>query len=58
MVKKQETKEQAVPKQEKRQIQDLSETELKALAFDIEQQIKQKQREYNFVFEELAKRNK
>lgn len=42
------------PKQ--RTLQDLSEIELKALAFEKSEQIKQLQREYNAVYEELVNR--
>lgn len=54
------TKKQEVPKGDEKQrtVQDLSDTELKALAFEIDQGIKQKQREYNVVMSVLQERAK
>lgn len=53
-----ETKEvkQDVPKQ--KTLQDLSDTELKAIAFEKSEQIKQLQRDYNVIYEELVNRQK
>lgn len=42
------------PKQ--RTVEELSIPELKALAFDISEQVKNLQRQYNFVYESLAKK--
>lgn len=50
-----EVEQPEAPKQ--RTLQDLSEIELKALAFEKSEQIKQLQREYNTVYEELVRRH-
>ena len=42
--------------QKQRTIDDLSDMELKALAFEKGEQVKQLQREYNFIYEALVKR--
>ena len=44
-------------KEKQKTIKELTETELKALAFDVEQTIKIKQQEFSIVIEELNLRN-
>lgn len=57
MSKKQKQQEQpAQTEQKQRTLNDLSVVELKALAFEIDQTIKQKQREYQTVMQVLQER--
>lgn len=51
-----ENKEQVVEQPKQKTLQEATETELKAVAFDIQQQIKNLQAQYQQVFDELVKR--
>lgn len=53
-----ENKEQVVEQPKQKTVQEATETELKAAAFDIQQQIKNLQAQYQQVFDELVRRQR